>query len=59
MYRLLEDFDRRPSLAPPLSIFENIYQLSKACWKATCRKKRTHSEILLSNTNAFIPVAFI
>ena len=38
MYRLVEEYDARPGLAPPLSVVEDFFQLLKAIWKKTCRQ---------------------
>ena len=37
MYRLVEEYDARPSLAPPLSVLEDFFELLKGIWKRTCR----------------------
>ncbi len=44
MYRLVEEYDKRPGLAPPLVIIEDIWKLLKAFWKQTCRRKRENRE---------------
>ncbi len=36
MYRLVEDFHNKPSLAPPFIIIEDIWSLFKYCFKKLC-----------------------
>ena len=56
MYRLVEEYDRKPGLAPPLVILEDIFKLLKVVWKKTCRQKRENRKIytteFFSNLNA-------
>ena len=40
MYRLVEEYDSRPGLAPPFTLFEDFFHLLKGIWKKTCRKRR-------------------
>ena len=40
MYRLASEYDKKPGLAPPLVIIEDIWKLLKSIWKSTCRGKR-------------------
>ena len=40
MYRLVDEYDKRPGLAPPLVIFEDLWKLMKTIWKKTCRRKK-------------------
>ena len=47
MYRLCEEYDNRPGLAPPLVIVEDTWRLMKTIWKHTCRKKRENCKFLL------------
>ncbi len=37
MYRLVEEYDKRPGLSPPFVIIEDIYKVLKFIWKKTCR----------------------
>ena len=39
MYRLVEEYDKRPGLAPPFVILEDLYKMLKGIWKKTCRRK--------------------
>ena len=48
MYRLVEEFDAKPGVAPPLVIFELLYRLSKKIWKVTCRLEKENLETLMS-----------
>ena len=45
MYRLVEEYDKRPGLAPPLVIVEDFFKLLKWIWKRTCRKKKENREL--------------
>ena len=49
MYRLLEEYDNRPGLVPPLVIIEDIWRLMKTIWKHTCRKKREDRKFYVFN----------
>ena len=40
MYRLLDEFDSRPTMPPPLTIIEDIWKLGKISWKKCCRKEK-------------------
>ena len=40
MYRLVEEYDSRPGLAPPFTLIEDLFHLLKGIWKKTCRKRR-------------------
>lgn len=44
MYGLVEEYDKKPGLAPPLVIIENLFKLLKGIWKLTCRSKRENLE---------------
>ena len=46
MYRLCEEYDNRPGLAPPLVVIEDIWRLLKTIWKHTCRKKRENCKYI-------------
>ena len=48
MYRLVEEFDAKPGVAPPLVIFELLYRLSKKIWKVTCRIEKENLETLMT-----------
>ena len=37
MLRLVEEYDQKPGLVPPLVILEDLYKLVKGIWKVTCR----------------------
>ena len=39
-YRLLEEFDRRPTLPAPFVLVEDAYRAAKRAWKTCCRKSR-------------------
>ena len=40
MYRLVEEYDQRPGLAPPFVILEDLWKLLKGIWKLTCRRNK-------------------
>ena len=50
MYRLVEEYDQKPGLAPPLVIFEDAYRLIKLVWKKTCRKSTENLNLLMVST---------
>ena len=50
MYRLVEEYDQKPGLAPPLVIFEDAYRLIKFVWKKTCRKSTEDLNLLMVST---------
>ena len=50
MYRLVEEYDQKPGLAPPLVIFEDAYRLIKFVWKRTCRKSTEDLNLLMVST---------
>ena len=50
MYRLVEEYDQKPGLAPPLVILEDIYRLTKYVWKQTCRSTKEDLDILMAGT---------
>ena len=47
MYRLATEYDRKPGLAPPLVIIEDIWKLLKGIWKLTCRSKKEDLEAMM------------
>ena len=50
MYRLVEEYDQKPGLAPPLVIVEDAYRLIKFVWKKTCRKSTEDLNLLMVST---------
>ncbi len=44
MYRLVQEFDRQPTLPAPLVIIENLFRLFKGCWKCCCRTEKEDCE---------------
>ena len=47
MYYLATEYDRKPGLAPPLVIIEDIWKLLKNIWKLTCRSKKEDLESMM------------
>ena len=58
MYRLVEECDARPSLAPPLSVLEDFFELLKGIWKRTCRDASHQIWINLGNNFLFSRLGF-
>ena len=50
MYRLVEEYDQKPGLAPPFVILEDLYRLGKQIWKWTCRGEKENLELMMSGT---------
>jgi hypothetical protein len=50
MYRLVDEYDKRPGLSPPFVLIEDIYKLMKAIWKRTCRKKKENLDSLMEKS---------
>ena len=50
MYRLVEEYDQKPGLAPPFVIIEDLYRFGKQVWKWTCRGEKENLEIMMSAT---------
>ena len=50
MYRLVEEYDQKPALAPPFVIFEDVYRFAKFVWKRTCRNSVEDLNLLMANT---------
>ena len=48
MYRLVEEYDAKPGVAPPFVIFELLYRLSKKIWKLTCRLEKENLENMMT-----------
>ncbi len=44
MYRLVEEFDRKPTLPAPLVLFETVFRVAKMGWKVCCRTKKENRE---------------
>ena len=40
MYRLVEEYDRKPVLPVPFTIFEELYKLCREILRTTCRRKK-------------------
>ncbi len=53
MYRLVDEYDKKPALPPPLVIFEDVWKLLKAIWKRTCRRKKENRETNMFPTGFF------
>ena len=47
MYRLVEEYDEKPGMAPPFVIFELLYRLAKKIWKETCRTEKENLDTLI------------
>ncbi len=54
MYRLLEEFDRKPTLPAPLVILETLFRLVKSGWKKCCRRKKEDCKSLRLFNYAFL-----
>ena len=50
MYRLVEEYDQKPGLAPPLVILEDLWKMLKGIWKVTCRRTKEDLEGYMQNT---------
>ena len=50
MYLLATEYDRKPGLAPPFVIIEDIWKLLKNIWKLTCRGKKEDLESMMVET---------
>ena len=50
MYRLVEEYDQKPGLAPPFVIIEDLYKLGKQIWKWTCRTEKENLDLMMSGT---------
>ena len=62
MYRLATEYDRKPGLAPPLVIIEDIWKLLKNIWKLTDlfqhseqKPKNIFVRILVQTKTSLIP----
>ncbi|XP_047482968.1 LOW QUALITY PROTEIN: transient receptor potential cation channel subfamily M member-like 2 [Penaeus chinensis] len=50
MYRLIREYDSKPSLVPPFVVLEYVWRIMKAIWKVTCRKKKENLEDYMKYT---------
>lgn len=56
MCRLMEEFDQRTTLAPPLNILEQIYFIFKSMWKRCCRRDKEDLDLYLNEANLSLKV---
>ena len=47
MYRLVEEYDEKPGMAPPFVILELVYRMIKKIWKETCRTEKENLDTLI------------
>ena len=50
MYRLVEEYDRKPMLPVPFTIFEETFRLCKKLWQTTCKRSKENVDLSLART---------